>query len=87
METLPKYLEKNPRLKISILNLDVDLYEPSKLILENLFSRISKGGILILDNYSIYPGETKIANEFFKKKKEKIQRLEFRKYPAFVVKK
>lgn len=87
MKTLPKYLEKNPRLKISILNLDVDLYEPSKLILNNLFSRISKGGILILDNYNVYPGETKIANDFFKNKKEKIQKLQFRNNPAFVVKK
>ena len=87
MKTLPKYLEKNPRLKISILNLDVDLYEPSKLILNNLFSRISKGGILILDNYNVYPGETKIAYDFFKNKKEKIQKLQFRNNPAFVVKK
>ena len=87
MNTLPKYLERNPRLKISILNLDVDLYEPSKIILDNLFSRISKGGILILDNYNVFPGETKIANQFFKNKKEKIQKLQFRNNPAFVVKK
>ena len=86
MNTLPKFLEKNPKLKISILNLDVDLYEPSKLVLERLFSKISKGGVLILDNYGVYPGETKIANKFFKDKKEKIQKFRFRKYPAFVIK-
>ena len=32
-ETVPRYLKSNPKLKISLLNLDVDFYEPSMVCL------------------------------------------------------
>jgi hypothetical protein len=86
-KSIPNYLSKNPNLKISLLNLDVDLYEPSKIILENLFPKISKGGILILDDYNIFPGETKAVNEYFKNKNYTIKQFEFRKTPSYVIKK
>ena len=68
-KTIPEYLIKHPKMKISLLNLDVDLYEPSKVILENLYPRLSKGGVLILDDYNVFPGETKAVDEFFNDKK------------------
>ena len=67
-QTVPKYLEENPNLQISLLNLDVDLYEPSVTILEYLYPRILKGGILILDDYGSFPGETRAADDYFSKK-------------------
>ena len=69
IKTLPKYVKKHPNMKISLLNLDVDLFEPTKIILENLFPKIVKGGIIILDDYNIFPGETKAVKEYFKDKK------------------
>lgn len=51
LETLPKYLKNHPELRISILHIDVDVYKPSKLILELLFDKVVKGGIVILDDY------------------------------------
>ena len=86
-KSIPNYLSKNPNLKISLLNLDVDLYEPSKIILENLFPKISKGGILILDDYNVFPGETKAVNEYFKNKNYTIKQFESRKTPSYIVKK
>ena len=86
-KTIPEYLIKHPRMKISLLNLDVDLYEPSKVILENLYPRLSKGGVLILDDYNVFPGETKAVDEFFNDKKIKIQQFKYRKTPAYVIKK
>ena len=59
LKTVPNYLEEHPELKISLLNLDTDIYEPAVVILEKLYPRIVKGGILILDDYGIFPGETK----------------------------
>ncbi len=86
-KTIPEYLEKHSKLKISLLNLDVDLYEPSKIILENFYPRLTKGGIIILDDYNVFPGETKAINQFFKNKKIKIQTFGFRKTPAYIIKK
>ena len=57
--------EQNPQLKISLLNLDVDIYEPSVTVLEHLYPRIVEGGILILDDYGTFPGETKAVDDYF----------------------
>jgi len=85
-KTIPKYLKKHPELRISILNLDTDIYEPAVTILENLFPRISKGGILLLDDYGTFPGETIAVEEYFKDKKINIKKLPFSMTPAYVVK-
>ncbi len=85
-ETLPKYLAGHYELKLSLLNMDVDIYEPSKLILESLFPRIVKGGVLILDDYGVFPGETKAADEYFKNKNIKIQKFPFCMTPSYVIK-
>jgi len=83
--TIPKYIKENPHLKISLLNLDTDFYEPAETILKCLFPRISKGGILILDNYGIQPGETRAADDYFKDKNIRIKKLLFTNAPSYVV--
>lgn len=85
--TIPKFLEKNSKLKISLLNLDTDAYEPAVSILKNFFPKIVKGGILLLDDYNIWPGETKAVNDYFKGGKIKIQKFNFSKTPHYIVKK
>jgi O-methyltransferase len=51
--------------KISLLRLDTDWYESTKHELEHLFPRLSKGGILILDDYGHWQGARKAADEYF----------------------
>jgi len=85
-KTIPKFIKNNPRLKISFLNLDTDAYEPAVIILENLYPKIVKGGILLLDNYKSWPGETKAVDEYFKNKKIKIQKFDFSKSPHYIIK-
>ena len=48
--------------------MDVDIYEPSVTVLEQLFPLIVKGGILILDDYKVFPGETKAVDDYFEGK-------------------
>jgi len=86
-ETIPKYLKLNPKLKISLLNLDTDIYEPAVTILEHLYPRISKGGVLILDDYKVFPGETKAVNDYFKGKRVSIKKFPFSKTPHYIIKK
>jgi len=85
-KTVPAYIKKHPELKISLLNLDTDIYEPAVTILEHLYPRIVKGGVLIIDDYGTFPGETKAVDEYFKNKKVKINKFPFRTTPCYLVK-
>ena len=85
-ETVPNYLKLNPKLKISLLNLDVDFYEPSMSILENFYPKLSKGGILMLDDYGVWDGETMAVDEYFIDKKIKIRKHMFSPTPSYVIK-
>ena len=86
-ETVPKYLKSNPKLKISLLNLDVDFYEPSMSILKNFYPRLSKHGILMLDDYGVWDGETMAVKQYFKGKKIKIRKSSYSKTPSYIIKK
>ena len=86
VKTVPDFVKKNPNLKISLLNLDVDTFEPTVTILEHLFERISEGGLLLLDDFNSFPGETKAVNEYFSEKKFTIQNPIFPNTPYFIQK-
>ena len=52
--------------EISILRLDTDWYESTKIELQVLFPRLVKGGILIIDDYGHYQGAQKAVDEYFR---------------------
>mgnify|MGYP003649580854 CR=1 FL=1 len=85
-ETIPKYIEKEPSLKISLLNLDPDIYEPSVTTLEYLWPRIVKGGVLILDDYGKFTGETTAVDDYFKGMDVEIKKFPYCQYPSYIVK-
>lgn len=51
--------------KISLLRLDTDWYESTKIELEILYSRLVPGGVLIIDDYGHWTGCKKAVDEFF----------------------
>ncbi len=61
-DTIPLTVPK----KISLLRLDTDWYESTKHELEHLFPRLSKGGILIIDDYGHWQGARKAVDEYIK---------------------
>jgi hypothetical protein len=87
-ETIPQFIKDNPHVLISLLFLDFDLYEPTKVALENFYSRIPKGGIIAFDELDnpLWPGETQAMLEFFENESLEIQRLPFDPYIGFAVK-
>ena len=89
-KTIPAFVEENPGIRFSFVHFDCDLYEPTKVGLEYLWDRVSRGGVIIFDEYSIkeWPGETKAVDEFFKDKPGvKIKTLPWTNAPAgYVVK-
>ena len=84
--TIPKFIAENPQLKISLLNLDTDFYEPADVILRYLYPLIAKGGILLLDDYGVFPGETKAVDDYLAGRDVVIQSFDFIGTPKFVVK-
>jgi hypothetical protein len=70
-KTIIEFTEKNPGIRFSLVHFDCDLYEPTSIALPIIWERLSKGGVLIFDEYAIkeWPGETKAVDEFLEKKK------------------
>jgi hypothetical protein len=85
-ESVPEYVRSNPKLEISLLNLDTDIYEPAVTILENLYPHLKSGGILLLDDYNVFPGETKAVNEYFAGQQVEIKKFDFAATPCYIVK-
>ena len=52
--------------KISLLRIDVDLYEATLHILEHLFPRLSKNGVLIIAAYGHWKGTKSAIDKYFK---------------------
>ena len=50
---------------IAFLRLDTDWYSSTKCELENLYPRLSKGGVLIIDDYGHFEGARKAVDEYF----------------------
>lgn len=87
-KTIPKYIEKNPHMLISLLYLDFDLYEPTKVALEHLLPRVVKGGIVACDelNCPEFPGETIALLETMDLSKVELCRFPFDPYISYFVK-
>lgn len=85
-KTLPEFLEKNPEKMFSLVNLDTDIYEPAEVILKYIYPRLVKGGILILDDYGVFPGETLAVNQYFEDKEVTIRKFGFSKTPVYIIK-
>ncbi|GAB4027507.1 TylF/MycF/NovP-related O-methyltransferase [Spirosoma koreense] len=86
-ETIPAYLEKHPELRISLLNIDVDVYEPTRAALEYLYERVVPGGVIMLDDYAnVFPGANAAVEEFLTGKNVLVKRLPFAVTPCYLVK-
>tara|TARA_Y200000002_G_scaffold282329_1_gene236350 strand:+ start:98 stop:784 length:687 start_codon:yes stop_codon:yes gene_type:complete len=72
-KTLKKTLKKNKKINISFLHLDLDVYLPTLFCLNQLYNNVSKGGIILIDDFKTHPGATKATLNFLKKKGKKIK--------------
>lgn len=87
-KTIPKYIENNQHLLISLLFLDFDIYEPTKTALQYFAKRVVKGGIIAFDeiNNPFWKGESIAAYEFFENfNSTKIKKFDFDPNIAYMV--
>lgn len=86
-QTIPQFLADNPHVVVSLLFLDFDLYEPTRVALDHFFPRMPKGAIVAFDELDnpLWPGETQAMLEFFAERKLKLERLPFDPFIGFAV--
>lgn len=77
--TIPTYIEENQHLLISLLYLDFDVYEPTRIALEHFRSRMPKGAIIVFDELNLrdWPGETVALLESLDLQTLKLERFPF----------
>jgi hypothetical protein len=88
-ESVPRFIQEQPGLRISLLHIDCDLYRPTRTALEALWPRIVTGGVVVFDDYGVRPweGESAAADEYFMEKKIKLKRFDWAHCPgAYIVK-
>lgn len=63
--TIDRWLDENPHAIISMAIFDMDLYKPTKTVLEKIAPRLTKGSVLAFDelNCKMFPGETLALSE------------------------
>jgi len=86
-ETIPKFINDNPHVLVSLLYLDFDLYEPTKVALEHFLPRMPKGAVIAFDELDnpLWPGETLAMIEQTSSNKLRIERLPFDPYIGYAV--
>ena len=87
VNTAPAYIKENPHLVISMLYLDVDLYKPTKVMLETFLPVMPKGAVIVFDelNAKMFPGETVAVDEILGIRNLEIKRFTFDSYVSYAV--
>jgi hypothetical protein len=87
IDTVPRFVEENAHLVVSLLFLDVDLYEPTKAAIEHFLPRMPKGSVLALDQLDnpIWPGEARAVLDTVGIRKLRLKRFEWDPYVAYTV--
>jgi len=85
VETVPEFLEENPHVIVSLLFLDMDLYEPTRTALRHFVPRMPKGAVVAFDELDnpMWPGETQALIDEFGLRRIALRRLEWDPYIAF----
>ena len=65
VETMKVFLADKPGFRISLLHCDLDVYAATKAVLAMAWPRLSRGGIVLFDEYAVRNwGESDAADEF-----------------------
>jgi hypothetical protein len=85
--TTKDFSEKNPGFKISLLYMDVDLEAPTYNTLNNFWDNMTKGGLIIFDEYGYHKwSESKGVDRFIKEKNLEIKCLNYACPTAYIKK-
>ncbi len=86
-QTAPAFVRDHPHLLVSLLFLDMDLFEPTKTALETFLPRMPKGAVVAFDELDnpMWPGETLAMLETIGAGKLRLRRFEWDPYISYAV--
>lgn len=86
-KTIDGWLEKNPHAIVSMAIFDMDVYKPTKDVLEKIIPRLVKGSLLVFDelNCPQLPGETLAVQEVLGLNNIRLKRHPLQSYCAWGV--
>jgi hypothetical protein len=87
IETIPHFIEGHRHLVVSLLFIDCDLYEPTKIALDHFVPRMPKGAVLAFDDLDnpLWPGETLGLLESLGSRSLRLRRLDWDPYIGYAV--
>ncbi|MFE3170636.1 class I SAM-dependent methyltransferase [Amycolatopsis sp. NPDC059090] len=87
-ETVPRYLSENPETVIALAYFDLDLYDPTRELLEVVKPHLVKGSIIAFDElaHPKWPGETLAFREFIGSGQAALHQLPGREPPVIYMK-
>ena len=88
-ETVPKWVAENPGRRLSLVYLDLDVYRPTKVVMEKLWKLMPNGAVMAFDEYAkpTWQGESQAVDEFLGDKLQVLQKFSWNSSPgAFLVK-
>lgn len=86
-KTIPEYVKSHPELIVSLLYLDFDIYEPTKIALEYLLPLVPKGGVIGFDelNQKKWQGESIALKEAMNLSTISLRKFEFDPHVSYFV--
>ncbi len=86
-ETVAAWLKQNPQTVIAMAMFDMDIYKPTKAVLEQIKPRMPKGALLVFDelNCPFFPGETAAVEEVLGIRNLRLRRHPLQPYCAWAV--
>ena len=87
-ETLKDWLEKNPHAVFSHVHFDMDVYKPTKQVMQLIMDKVPVGGVVIFDelNCEVFPGETIALDEVLGLKNIKLMKTKYQPYSSYFIK-
>ena len=86
-KTVSKYLKKNNQTIIALAIFDMDVYKPTKIVLNKIKKRLFRGSVLVFDelNHPEFPGETVALLESIGLKNLKFQSFHGHTFGAYCI--
>lgn len=86
-ETVPQYLQDHPETIVALAYFDLDLYKPTKAVIDAIRHRIPKGAVIAFDeiNDPACPGETLALLESFGINNFRIERYQYNARTSYFV--
>jgi hypothetical protein len=87
IETIPRFIVEHPHVLVSLLFLDLDLFEPTKVAIEHFLPRMPRGAVIAFDELDnpMWPGETLGLLDSVGVGQLKIQRIEWDPYIGYAI--